>query len=681
MQKAVIGLFAAGCAAAWGQTNATQGNAPQNGAAVDRASAYYHYALAHMYAEMAAEPGGREYIDRAVENYKSALKDDPGSAAISEELADFYVQAGLLGDAEKDAQAALAANPKDLSALRLLARIYTSQIGGPQNRVNPDMLRNAIEQYKKITGIEPKDVDAWVMLGRLEKAAQDNAESEKAYKKALEVDPDNEDALTGLSLVYLDLGNSQAAADTLRQLADKNPSARSLTALAETYEQMKEYGLAAEALKKVLAMNPPNAGEIKQALAQDLVYSQKYADALQIYQGLVDDDPTDAQSYLRISQIYRQQRKFNDARTASDKALAIDPANMEIRYNQVTILEAEGKTQQAIQTLKDILDSTAKKTYTRPEKAVRATLLPRLAALYRDMGQTDLAVDSLRQWADLDPEQAQQAASEIVNTYRVGHEFTKAQQEADADLKKWPDDRDLHMNHASLMADLGKNDQATAEVKKLMDGKSDREIYLALADLYNEGHKYDDAGKALDSAEKLSPSDEEKEYVWFARGAMLEKMKKIEASEAEFRKVLKADPDGPLAANALNYIGYVLADRNTRLTESLDLITKALQLSPENGAYLDSLGWVYFRLGRLPEAEENLRKAVAKTSSDPTVHDHLAQVLMAESKVQEAIQQWQSSLKNWDAGPPAELEPAEVAKVKSNLETAKNRLAKEAKQK
>ena len=304
MQKVVIVLWAASCAA-WGQNNAGNPAAPGN---VDHASAYYHYALAHMYAEMAADAGGREYIDRAVQNYKEAVKADPTSGAISEELADFYVQAGLLADAETEAQTALKANPKDLASLRLLARIYTSQIGGPQNRINPDMLRNAIDQYKKISEIIPKDVDTWIMLGRLEKAAQDNAEAEKAYKKALDIDADNEDALTGLSLVYLDLGNSQAAADTLRLLADKNPSPRSLTALAETYEQMKEFGLASEALKKALALNPPNAGEVKQALAQDLVYAQKYAEALQIYQGMVADDPADAQSYLRISQIYRQQK-------------------------------------------------------------------------------------------------------------------------------------------------------------------------------------------------------------------------------------------------------------------------------------------------------------------------------------------------------------------------------------
>ena len=384
MRTAVLVMLTAGCAA-WGQNNTASADT------VDHASAYYHYALAHIYAELAGEPGGRENVDKALENFKEALKADPGSATISDELAEFYVQAGLLSDAERDAEQALAKDPKDLGALRLLARIYTSQIGGPNNRINQDMLKKAIEQYKKITDVAPKDVDALVMLGRLEKAAQDNAEAEKAYKKALEVDPDNEDALTGLSLVYLDLGNSQAAADTLKTLADKNPSARSLQALAETYEQMKEFGLAADALKKALALNPPNAGDVRQAMAQDLIYAQRFPEALQIYESLVADDPTDAQSYLRMSQIYSRQRKFNDARAASDKALAADPANLEIRYNQVTILEAEGKTQQAIQTLKDILESTAKRTYTRPERSMRVALLQRLAELYRDGEQIELA--------------------------------------------------------------------------------------------------------------------------------------------------------------------------------------------------------------------------------------------------------------------------------------------------
>ena len=127
---------------------------------MDHASAYYHYALAHMYAEMAGEPGGREYIDQALENYKEALKADP-DARRHQRRAGRILRAGRASRrrGKRRRSRLWRRNPKDLGALRLLARIYTSQIGGQNNRINQDMLKKAIEQYKKITGIAPEDVD------------------------------------------------------------------------------------------------------------------------------------------------------------------------------------------------------------------------------------------------------------------------------------------------------------------------------------------------------------------------------------------------------------------------------------------------------------------------------------------------------------------------------------------
>jgi len=171
----------------------------------------------------------------------------------------------------------------------------------------------------------------------------------------------------------------------------------------------------------------------------------------------------------------------------------------------------------------------------------------------------------------------------------------------------------------------------------------------------------------------LSDSTEEKSGVWFMRGAMLERMKKLDKAEVEFRKVLQADPD---SAGAMNYIGYMLANANLRLEESLDLINKALDLEPGNGAYLDSLGWVQYRMGRLEDAEKNLRKALEKTPRDPTVHDHMADVLMKASKIREAVAQWEASLKEWDSSSPADMVPEEIAQVKRKLEAAKVRLAR-----
>ena len=226
-----------------------------------------------------------------------------------------------------------------------------------------------------------------------------------------------------------------------------------------------------------------------------------------------------------------------------------------------------------------------------------------------------------------------------------------------------------------MLAETGKVDAAASDLKKLLDGKADdRDTYIALANIYDKGQRWNDMGKALDAAEKLSDSDEDKEGVWFMRGAMYERMKRLDKAEVEFRKVLKANPDN---AGAMNYIGYMLADANLRLEESLGLITKALDIEPGNGAYLDSLGWVQFRLGRLEDAEKTMRLALEKTPRDPTVHDHMANVLMKESKVREAVAQWETSLKEWETSSPADMEPEEIAQVKRNLEAAKVRLARE----
>ena len=158
------------------------------------------------------------------------------------------------------------------------------------------------------------------------------------------------------------------------------------------------------------------------------------------------------------------------------------------------------------------------------------------------------------------------------------------------------------------------------------------------------------------------------------RGAMYERMKNYTEAEEEFRKALAINPDN---ASALNYLGYMLADRGVRLEEARDLIAKAVERDPKNYAYLDSLGWVLFRLNRLPEAEAKLREALELASRDATVHDHLGDVYFHEGKIREAIAQWQSSLKEWQLSAPSDLDHSEVAKVQKKLDDAKVRLARE----
>ncbi|MCX6594633.1 MAG: tetratricopeptide repeat protein [Acidobacteria bacterium] len=642
---------------------------------VDKASAYYNYAMAHLYSELAQAYGNKgDYLTTAIEHYRAAIKADPGATFLAEELSDLYIQTGQIRSAVSEAEDALKVNPDDLNARRVLGRIYSRMIGDRENnRINETMVKKAIEQYEKIAEKAPKDVDTWLMLGRLHKVAQSSPESEKAYKKALELDPENEDASVGLAMVYADLGDNKTAAALLEKATRKNPNLRTLTTLASSYEQMRDYKLAAETLRRAVDLAPGNT-DLKRAYAQNLLFSDQLDESVKAYLEVVDEEPKDTQSWLRLSQVYRQQRKFGPAREAGDKARALEPTNLEIKFNDVSLLEAEGKRGDAINTLKELLTATAKRNYTAADKTNRLVLLERLGLLYRQNEQPTEAVAIFRQMMELEPENSSRAWAQVIETYRGARDFKAALTEADGARQKFPQDRMIKLIRANLLAEVGRGDEAAKDVRSLLDGKGDREVYLSLAQIYEKSKNYAEMGKAIDEAEKLTDSAEDRENLFFMRGAMLEKLKKFDAAEAEFRKVLAANPEN---SSALNYLGYMLADRNVRVPEALEMIQKALARDPDNGAYLDSLGWALFRLDRLKEAETALNRAIDKAPHDPTVHEHLGDVYAKQGRVKEAIGQWERSLGEWKATGPSEQDPTEIGRVQKKVDSAKVRQAKE----
>src|SRR5581483_4163346 len=195
----------------------------------NKAAAYYHFAMGRLYSELGQAEGSRDDITKAIQNYQEALKLDPTAHMIFDELTDLYIQTGRLRDAVTQAEDLLKANPDNLDARRMLGRIYWGLVGNPNTgRIDDNYIKLAMEQYQKITQKEPNDAESWVMLGRLNAVSHNSPEAEKAFKAALKADPENEDALTGLASVYLDLGDTKSAIATLKSVSDKNPNERTL---------------------------------------------------------------------------------------------------------------------------------------------------------------------------------------------------------------------------------------------------------------------------------------------------------------------------------------------------------------------------------------------------------------------------------------------------------------------
>lgn len=640
-----------------------------------KAAAYYHAALGHLYAELAAQYGGRgEYVSKAIENYRLAMKADPDTPSLAQELADLYTQSGQLRSATAEFEEAVRRNPNDVNARRILGRFYTARIReGQQGRPNAEMLKQAIAQFEGVGERAPKDVDNWILLGRLQKLAQNSTAAERAYKKALEVEPENEDALTGLAIVYGDLGDTLNASQMLKRVADRNPNLRTLTALAAAYEQMKESKLAADTYKRAYEMNRENP-DLKRAYAASLFTAEEYDEAQKLFDELQMEDPNDLLAALRLSQIYRQRKDYAKAHEFARRSRKIDPNNLEVLYNEVGLLEAEGKQADAIARLKEILDGMPRRPDSMADKSNRAILLERLAFLYRITEQTAKAVATYREIGELDPSAAAKTAAQIVDAYRAGKDYAAAEKEMRAALEKHPNERIVKLLAANVQTDLARFKEAEALLKSLGEGKEDRDNWIALAQLYEKAKSWDKMADALNQAEKLSKGDEETEAIYFMRGAMYERQKKWDLAEAEFKRVLKLNPK---SASALNYLGYMLADRNTRLQEALELVQKAISEEPNNSAFLDSLGWVYYRLNRLDDAAEQLRQSIKFGSRDATVYDHLGDVYSSQNKLKDAISQWERAIAEWQSSAPADADPVEVSKIQKKVEGAKVRLARE----
>ena len=639
----------------------------------DNSNAYYTFAMAHLYAELAGAYGNRgEYVNKAIDFYKQAMKLDPSSSYIGEELADFYIQTSQLERATAIANDLIKSNPNNANAHKILARIYARQIGDPdQGKVDQAMLKSALGEYQKITQIDPKDTESLSMLARLYRVSKDDASAEKTYQTILAADPNDDDALTGLASVYADRGDIANAISTLKLAADKNPDVQKVTALAELYENDKQFSAAADEWKMALPLTNDNI-QVRRHYAASLIAANRMDEALKAFQDLATDDPKNVELQMQLMEIYQRKRDFVSAHAALAKVQATNNGP-DVKVAEAELLDAEGKTAQAIPVLESVLSQTKKAQYSDAEKGQRIQILSTLADWQRVTGKTQDSIASLRQVAEMDPRTGPTVEAKIVDAYIAAKDFKTARQAADSALKKYPGDRVVTLEHATLLGELGQTDAAVAEFKAFPGFSKDRDVLNLLAQVQEKGKRYADERKTLDSIEAISTTDNEKQDVSFRRGAMFEREKSFDDAEREFRKVLQKDPNN---AEALNYLGYMFADRGVRLDEAQQMIARALEIVPGNGAFLDSLGWVHFRLNRLDQAADELRQALgAIGNDDPTVHDHLGEVYFKQGKLREAIQQWEASVAGMKSAAPSDQDPEELAKISKKLENAKVRVA------
>jgi len=639
-----------------------------------RAEAYYNFTMGHIYEQQYEVTSNAEYATKAIEAYKKAYALDPKSQVIGERLAEMYWKAQRIHDAVAEAQGILKRDPDNVQSRRLLGRIYLRSLGDVSaGNGQPETVNRAIEQYREINRLDPSDTESALWLARLYRLKNEHDKAEQVLKSILKNDPENEPAVEQLTQLLMDQGKSPEAVTLLEGITANSPSPVLLDLLGDARTQTHELAKAEEAYRKAEELDPSELSH-QRGLGQTLLAEEKYSEALKVYQKLSGVTPDDSDVYLRIAQIYRELHQLDKAEENLVKARQYAPGNLEVMYNEAMLYQAQGRYDDAIRVLSDAATGIKGQSPTVPSRRRSlAILYQQLGQLYRDTQNYQAAIYTFEELGHLGEEEDRRARMMIMDTYRAAKDLSKALQTGKEALAKYPADPAIRTSHALLLGENGQTDEAVKILRAQLRGEAgDRETHLNIAQVYERGRRYKEAEEAARAAEVLPGQARENEMVWFLLGAIYERQKFFDKAEEQFKKVLAVNPKN---APVLNYYGYMLGDLGIRLDEAEALVQEALKEDPFNGAYLDSLGWIYFKENKLGASESTLRKAVERERHDATIHSHLGDLYAKMGRGDLAAAEWEKSLVEWRRSLPADVETDKVAELEKKISQTKHRVA------
>jgi tetratricopeptide (TPR) repeat protein len=474
-------------------------------------------------------------------------------------------------------------------------------------------------------------------------------------------EPGWQDGPMMLAEAYAGAGRTADAIAWLEQrTADDD---RMLPALADFYERERRWSDAAGAYARLLQRNPRSI-DVKTRYASALLNAggkENAGKARDALSEIVAARATEARPLYLLSQAQRRLGDVAGAEASARKLVALNRKSPWGYYALAEALEARHDYQGVVDELAPVVAEFRGKTADTSFDV--GILLPHLGFAYQELGQNEKAIATFEEARKLSPDDAA-VASYLVEANIAAKKYAAAVDAAKSGLAQNPDDLRLLRLQAQALRHTGKADQGIALLEKAAKAHADDPVaYITLAQAYSDADRAPQALKVLQDAQAKFPDNDQ---VAFELGTVYDKQKKFGDAESAFRTVLARDPEN---AAALNYIGYMLAERGERLDESVTYLKKALQIEPDNGSYLDSLGWAYFKSDKLDLAAENLKRAADQLPANSVIQDHYGDVLTRLGRFDEAIAAYTRALN----GDGDSIDKGEIDK---KIRTAKQKLPK-----
>jgi tetratricopeptide (TPR) repeat protein len=631
------------------QTAAAQ---PQTSTLSRRAQAYAKLLEGQRYFE--GVRSGTLTIDglrRAQAAFQQAAELEPTLSEARAALAETFLIINDLKQAESEGQAAVRANPDSYGAHRTLARVYTLQSGLADKSLNRAAADKAVAELREVLRVHPNDAEAYALLAEFYVATGREKEAVEALRKwttlpasmegrfyqvvtqGRELSPDSANARLGE--VLLGAGQTTEAVAAIRRAMAMEPdNPRYLQLLGEAFEAggSADQGIIEE-LRRIVAQSPSNVGAA-QMLARAQAHTGNVTGAVETLKGSLTavkpgNDVERLQLQLTLAKVYEEASRFDEA---------------------VSVYEDLLKS-------RNIKDSPLANDR---ERRFAISVLLEIAGLHQQAGQTEQALAAFDRMRALLPDTDPTADIQKVEFLRSNGKRAEALQGVRAARQRFPEDGRLLRLEAQTLAEIGRTEEALALLRPRLKGDaSDFEEYLFMSNVLMSAGKGTEAVEAARKALALASAEDPAQTTnaLIMLSSAQERAGDTKGAEETLRQVLAKDAKNP---TALNNLGYFLTEHDQKLEEARDMIERAVRAEPQNSSFLDSLGWVYYKLGKLKEAERYLSDAARRNPTSATIQEHLGDLFVKLGQQEKAQASWRKALS-------LAAEAADTARIKAKL--------------
>lgn len=592
---------------------------------------------------------------------------------------------GLLYEMELDLEEA---NRSFKQAIELDPRYQDSYLRTAYNYIRLQEPDKALEVINRLAQRGPKSPNAFLWQAKVSLAADRLEAAEAAYRKALRLDRKNTGAyvelttlllsenreddaielltdgldqvddpallLAHLGHIYLkraSLSNDQTAVLRYRdqaislyeQALKKRPQdTKLLQQLGEMYMINQDMENAARIYTRLVPLTPEDP-QSRQKLALALIASGKQEKAVQTLEQMVNQGPANPRVYFYLGELYQQLGDNENAILNYRLAAKAGDTPMAAAYIKLALLQVETDKDEAETTL---LEATA-------ALPAEIRLHEMLAYYYLNRKEYAKAVPVFKTTAKLFSSQGINPEPNFFLYHAMALQFSgdfeKAAQALVSGIDGSPELLDAYAQFALLERE---HEQRRAGLKMLTEIANRLEdsipAYIYIGLMHNREEQYEEAIESFEKVVTLHQGQGKKAeplssafYFWYA--AARERLKQYDAAEVLFEQCIAANEEH---AEAYNYLAYMWAERAVNLDKAEVYVRKALDLDPENGAFLDTLGWIFYQRGQYNEALIHIQKASTLIPDDPTIIEHLGDIALKQNRPEDAVNFWKQSYKD-----------------------------------